>query len=107
LIRYLNPTVLALLFQALHTVWVNNFDWQYSYTRFVSACWYNWTVHYTEVKHWKWVIVARNIDIDNDYRRAAYLLKEKINTAADLVKIWSYAGPCSENCPSIEKISRK
>jgi hypothetical protein len=51
--------------------------------------------------------VARNVDLDNDNRRAAYLLKQRINTAADLVKIWSYAGPCSEECPSIEKISKK
>lgn len=51
--------------------------------------------------------MARNIDTDNDYRRAAYLLKDKINTVGDLVRIWSYAGPCSEKCPSIEKISKK
>jgi hypothetical protein len=51
--------------------------------------------------------VRRNIDVDNDYRRAAFLLKERISTAADLVKIWSYAGPCSEDCPSIEKIRKK
>ena len=50
--------------------------------------------------------MPRNIDIDNDYRRAAYLLKNKIKTVPDLVKIWSYAGPCSETCPSIEKIRK-
>jgi hypothetical protein len=51
--------------------------------------------------------MSRNIDLDNDYRRAVLLLKNKINTAVDLVQLWSYAGPCSENCPSLEKIIRK
>lgn len=51
--------------------------------------------------------MSRKTDLDNDFRRAAYLLKNRINTAVDLVKIWSYAGPCSEECPSIEKIRKK
>jgi len=51
--------------------------------------------------------VARNVDIDNDYRRAVFLLKQRINNPADLVRIWSFAGPCLENYPSIEKIRKK
>lgn len=51
--------------------------------------------------------MSRKTDLDNDFRRAAFLLKNRINTAVDLVRIWSYSGPCSEECPSIEKIKRK
>lgn len=51
--------------------------------------------------------MSRNIEIDLDFRRAVFLLKNKITNAADLVNIWSFCGPCSEPCPSIEKIPKK
>ena len=51
--------------------------------------------------------MTKNIDLDNDFRRAMILLKDRINTVVDLVRLWSYSGPCSERCPSIEKISKK
>lgn len=51
--------------------------------------------------------MSKNIDIDNDYRRAAFILKNNIKSVSDLLKIWSYSGPCSGDCPSIEKIRKK
>ncbi len=51
--------------------------------------------------------MAKNIDVNNDYRRAVLLLRNNIKSATDLIKIWSYAGPCSENYPLIEKITKK
>lgn len=51
--------------------------------------------------------MSKNIDIDNDYRRAVFILKNNIKSVSDLLKIWSYSGPCSGDCPSIEKIRKK
>jgi hypothetical protein len=42
-----------------------------------------------------------------DYLRAVRLLETKINTPIDLVKFWSFSGPCLENYPSIERIDKK
>lgn len=42
-----------------------------------------------------------------DYLRAVRLLETKINTPIDLVKFWSFSGPCLEDYPAIERINNK
>jgi hypothetical protein len=50
--------------------------------------------------------MSKNVDINFDYRRAVLLLKDRINTPMDLMKIWAFCGPCKEDCPEIEKINK-
>jgi hypothetical protein len=54
----------------------------------------------------KRVVVPKNANVDVDYRRAVFLLKNKFNSASDLVKFWSFCGPCHEKYPDIEKIRK-
>ncbi len=51
--------------------------------------------------------MAQREEVNVDFRRAMFLLNKRINNAADLVKLWAYAGPCAEKCPSLEKINKK
>lgn len=46
-------------------------------------------------------------ELSYDYLRAVRMLETKINNPIDLVKFWSFSGPCLENCPSIERITKK
>jgi len=41
-----------------------------------------------------------------DFYRAKFLLKTRIKTAHDLIRFWSFCGPCTEDCPLIEKYSK-
>lgn len=50
--------------------------------------------------------MSKKTEVDFDYRRAVYLLKNRINTPMDLIKIWAFCGPCHEDCPEIEKIPK-
>ena len=43
--------------------------------------------------------------LKQDFYRARFLLKERFNTVDDLLRYWSFAGPCMEVCPKIEKIN--
>jgi len=49
----------------------------------------------------------KKIDLNPDYLRARHLLKTKINSPFELIKIWAAFGPCIEKYPDIEKIARK
>jgi len=51
--------------------------------------------------------VSKKVDVNFDYKRAVFLLKNRINTPMDLLKIWAFTGPCKEDCPEIEKIRKK
>jgi len=46
-------------------------------------------------------------NLSYDYLRAIRLLETKINTPIDLVKFWSFSGPCTEDYPEIERIKNK
>jgi hypothetical protein len=55
----------------------------------------------------KEVKVKQVHELSYDYLRAVRMLETKINTPIDLVKFWSFSGPCLENYPSIERIDKK
>jgi hypothetical protein len=42
--------------------------------------------------------------LNQDFYRARFLLNNRFNTVEDLLRYLSYAGPCKENHPLIEKI---
>lgn len=46
----------------------------------------------------------RSIDVKLDFRRAMFLLKNRIFTVKDLLEYWHFSGPCQEDHPDIEKI---
>lgn len=48
----------------------------------------------------------RRIDLNPDYLRGVHLLKTKIKTPHDLIKLWAAFGPCIEVHPEIEKIRK-
>lgn len=50
--------------------------------------------------------MSKNVDVNFDYRRAVLLLKSRINTPMDLIKIWAFCGPFHGDCPEIEKIPK-
>lgn len=50
--------------------------------------------------------MSKNVDVNFDYRRAVLLLKNRINTPMDLIKIWAFCGPFHGDCPEIEKIPK-
>jgi hypothetical protein len=50
--------------------------------------------------------MKKKIDINYDYKRALIIL-QRTKTPMDLLKYWSIAGPCMEQCPDIEKIIEK
>ncbi len=49
--------------------------------------------------------MSKKIEYNPDYIRAIKLLKNRINTPADLIRYWAFCGPCIEPHPSIEDIS--
>ena len=50
--------------------------------------------------------MSKNVDVNFDYRRAVLLLKNRINTPMDLIKIWACCGPFHGICPDVEKIPK-
>lgn len=48
----------------------------------------------------------KRVDTNPDYLRAVHVLKKKINSPIDLIKIWAVFGPCIETHPDIEKIKK-
>lgn len=50
--------------------------------------------------------MSKNVDVNFDYRRAVLLLKNRINTPMDLIKIWAFCGPFHGDCPDVEKIPK-
>ena len=48
----------------------------------------------------------RKIQLDENFYRAVFLLKNRFNNVNDLVKYWAYAGPCDEGQPQIENIKK-
>jgi hypothetical protein len=48
----------------------------------------------------------KKIDLNADYLRAIHLLKTKIKSPHDLLKLWAAFGPCVEKHPDIEKIRK-
>lgn len=44
--------------------------------------------------------------IDDQYALAVYMLKHRFNTPMDLIKFWSFSGPCLESHPSIEDYNK-
>jgi len=40
----------------------------------------------------------------NEFKLATFLLYKRFNTPHDLLQYWSFAGPCHEKCPDIERI---
>lgn len=50
--------------------------------------------------------MRHNMTKKEDFYRAKFLLERKINTVDDLVRFWSFCGPCMEDCPSVEKYSK-
>jgi hypothetical protein len=49
-------------------------------------------------------MIRYNPNTDLDYRRAALLLRKRINNVNDLQALWRFSGPCMEKHPLIEKI---
>jgi len=43
----------------------------------------------------------KNSNYNHDYIRAIKILKYRINTVEDLIRIWDFFGPCVEDHPSI------
>jgi hypothetical protein len=39
-----------------------------------------------------------------DFYRARFLLKNRFNNVDDLLRYWSFSGPCNEDHPDIERI---
>lgn len=39
-----------------------------------------------------------------EFQLATFLLHKKFNTPHDLIKYWSFSGPCLEKYPDIERI---
>jgi hypothetical protein len=50
---------------------------------------------------------SKKYTVNVDYLRAVKLLSTRLHTAMDLVKYWSICGPCTEECPEIEKIEKR
>lgn len=46
----------------------------------------------------------KNTNYNADYIRAVKILKNRINTVEDLVRIWDFFGRCIEDHPEIEDI---
>lgn len=46
--------------------------------------------------------MRKKIELTDDFFLAMYLLKSKFNTVDDLLRFWSFSGPCLETHPSIE-----
>lgn len=49
--------------------------------------------------------MAKKIEYNPDYVRAVKMLKNRINTPADLLRYWGFSGPCLEDHPEIEDIN--
>jgi hypothetical protein len=50
--------------------------------------------------------MRHNTSKKEDFYRAKFLLEMKFNTVDDLIRYWSFCGPCIEDCPSVEKYSK-
>lgn len=46
--------------------------------------------------------VNNKVKVNDDFHLAVYMLKNRFHTPIDLIRYWSFSGPCMEAHPIIE-----